>query len=71
MIKANDLVLVHGISVSADSDSLTHLQFADNIIVFLEPSTENILNLRNILQCFQLTSGLKINLEKSLLYMLE
>lgn len=35
MIKARDIVLIHRISINADRDILTHLQFADDTIVFL------------------------------------
>ncbi|KAL4592366.1 hypothetical protein LXL04_005358 [Taraxacum kok-saghyz] len=57
-----------GIRVGKDEVPLTHLFFADDSIFFGKWSVENVLNLVRILHCFQRTSGLKVNLEKSALF---
>lgn len=68
MEKANRDGLVEGVKTWNNLRSISHLQFADDTIVFLKPSLENIINLNRILQCFQIVSGLKINFGKSSLY---
>jgi mannosylglycoprotein endo-beta-mannosidase len=44
---------------------VTHLQYADDTMILLEPYDEGISNLKLILLCFEDLSGLKINLRKS------
>ena len=46
---------------------ITHLLFADDTLVFCKDSEEQMTFLSWILACFEALSGLKINLEKSLL----
>ena len=57
-----------GIRLANSSNQITHLQFADDTIIFLEDSIESIVGVKKVLQCFQLTSGLKINYGKSNIY---
>lgn len=57
-----------GISLPGCSESLTHLQFADDVILFLEGDEGSVYGIKRILQCFQLLSGLKINFSKSQLF---
>ncbi|KAK2652355.1 hypothetical protein Ddye_012211 [Dipteronia dyeriana] len=45
--------------------NITHLQFIDNTIFFIKPKEEFVRNLRRILLCFELASGLKVNFHKS------
>lgn len=68
MERAEEYGLVEGIRLKEGMNSISHLQFADDTIVFLKPSLANVQNLKKILQCFQLSSGLKINFGKSSLY---
>lgn len=42
------------------------MQFADNTTIFLENSTENIVNFKKILQLFLIMYRLKVNYTKSL-----
>jgi hypothetical protein len=44
---------------------VTHLQYADDTMVMIEPSDVGIANLKLVLISFELMSGLKINLAKS------
>lgn len=60
--------LIEGIKMRDHMDSITHLQFADDTIIFLKPGLDNIMNVKRILQCFQIVSGLKINFGKSSMY---
>lgn len=49
----------------------SHLFFADDILFFCQLSISNLLHLRCIVLCFQAASGLKINMKKSELIMLD
>jgi hypothetical protein len=44
---------------------LTHLQYANDIMVLVEPTGLGIANLKFLLLCFENISELKINFEKS------
>lgn len=57
-----------GIKLSKNADYITHLQFADDTVVFLDGTLESAKGVKQVLQCFQLVSGLKINYGKSSLY---
>ncbi|TYK29463.1 LINE-1 retrotransposable element ORF2 protein [Cucumis melo var. makuwa] len=48
-----------------DNLNLTHLLFADDILLFVEDDEPSLQNLKNIINLFQLASGLNINLNKS------
>lgn len=50
------------------SVELTHLQFADDVILFIQNDTESIKGVKRVLQCFEFLSGLHIDFEKSSLY---
>ncbi|XP_071728387.1 uncharacterized protein [Rutidosis leptorrhynchoides] len=60
--------LFKGIEVGKDKILVSHLQYADDTIFFGEWSHRNAFNLRNILKCFELASGLKVNFSKSYVY---
>ncbi|XP_057745696.1 uncharacterized protein LOC130963611 [Arachis stenosperma] len=51
--------------VGRDHIELSHLQFADDTILFCPPEEETIRNYKRLLRCFELMSGLSINFEKS------
>nr|XP_025651867.1 uncharacterized protein LOC112747845 [Arachis hypogaea] len=51
--------------VGRDSIELSHLQFADDTILFCPPEEETIKNYKRILRCFELMSRLSINFDKS------
>lgn len=57
-----------GISLSNKSTPITHLQFADDTVIFLDGTLESAKGIKRILQSFQLLSGLKINFVKSSIF---
>ncbi|XP_071700638.1 uncharacterized protein [Rutidosis leptorrhynchoides] len=65
---ALDKGLFKGVEVGADKVLVSHLQYVDDTIFFGEWSRSNALNLRNLLKCFELASGLKVNFQKSCVY---
>nr|XP_029145738.1 uncharacterized protein LOC114924657 [Arachis hypogaea] len=51
--------------VGRDSVELSHLQFADDTILFCPPDNETMQNYKRLLRWFELMSGLSINFDKS------
>ncbi|XP_025656413.1 uncharacterized mitochondrial protein AtMg01250-like [Arachis hypogaea] len=51
--------------VGRDNIELSHLQFADNTILFCPLEEETLRNYKRLLRCFKMMSGLSINFEKS------
>ncbi|KAL4309232.1 hypothetical protein GQ457_01G010870 [Hibiscus cannabinus] len=65
--KAEEGMLIEGIKYLVPHESISHLQFADDTILFLRPCEEYIINTTRILRCFEVCSGLSINFKKSYL----
>ncbi|VVA31869.1 Hypothetical predicted protein, partial [Prunus dulcis] len=63
--RAQDVNLVHGIVSGHDQVEVSHLQFADDTIFFLDGKEEYWLNLLQMLKLFCDVSGMKINKAKS------
>ncbi|XP_028112042.1 uncharacterized protein LOC114310295 [Camellia sinensis] len=63
--RAKDLGTIKGAVVGHRELKLSHLQFADDTIIFCEANWEEIMAIKRILRCFELMSGLKINFHKS------
>lgn len=59
-----------GVHIGHDAYNLTHLQFADDTLLFINGDDNSIHSIKRILIIFQLLSGLKINFHKSELYAL-
>ncbi|XP_028085057.1 uncharacterized protein LOC114286160 [Camellia sinensis] len=57
--------LIQGPSVGSNELKISHLQFANGIIIFCEAEWEEIIMIKRILRCFVVMSGLKINFHKS------
>ncbi|XP_015946678.1 uncharacterized protein LOC107471702 [Arachis duranensis] len=51
--------------VGKDNIKLSHLQFADNTILFCSSEEDTIRNYARLLRCFEVMSGLIINFDKS------
>ncbi|KAK3199333.1 hypothetical protein Dsin_022748 [Dipteronia sinensis] len=65
--KAVRLGLIKGETFNGSGIHISHLQFADDTILFLKPKKEFILNAKRILRCFEMASGLSINYHKTCL----
>ncbi|GJR79308.1 transposon TX1 uncharacterized 149 kDa protein [Tanacetum coccineum] len=69
LTKAKEVGLFLPVDVGrAKSLLISHLQFADDTLIFCGASKENLLNVKRVLRCFQLSAGLKINFSKSMVY---
>ncbi|KAK3218547.1 hypothetical protein Dsin_012517 [Dipteronia sinensis] len=62
---AVDLNMLRGVRFRLNEVHTTHLQFADDTIMFIKPRVEFLINLKRILCYFELGSGLRINFHKS------
>jgi hypothetical protein len=56
---------IRGVVSQLIPGGVSHLQYADDTMILLDPCDEGISNLKLILLCFEDLSGLKINLSKS------
>ncbi|GJQ98880.1 putative RNA-directed DNA polymerase [Tanacetum coccineum] len=65
LIEARSKGIFKALQVSPYNTLITHLQFTDDALFLEEWSELNVTNLIRILRCFNMTSGLKINLSKS------
>ncbi|GMJ03511.1 hypothetical protein HRI_004020300 [Hibiscus trionum] len=63
--KAASLGFFNGVNFGNQGVSITHLQFADDLIVFCGASSKEICNIISTLRGFEIVSGLKLNLSKS------
>ena len=66
--KTEDCNLIWGFhvgSVNSVGVRISHLLFADDTILFCDASREQLLSIRLVLSCFQVFTGLKVNIGKS------
>lgn len=63
--KAEKIGIIRGIKMG--NRAITHLQYADNVILFSSISGEGLRNLKRVLRCFTLITSLKVNFHKSAL----
>jgi hypothetical protein len=61
---------IRGLVPNLIEGGLTHLQYADDTIVFLNHDDQSVYNAKFLLYCFENMSGLKINYEKSEVFVL-
>jgi len=57
--------VIQGLIPNLIDGGLTHLQYADDTVIFLDFTSENLMNLRLILKCYEAISGMKINFDKN------
>ncbi|GKU98532.1 hypothetical protein SLEP1_g11525 [Rubroshorea leprosula] len=57
--------LLKRVEVGSKGLKLSHLQFADDTILFGEATEENVLAMKGILRAFEIVSRLKVNVNKS------
>ena len=63
--KAVSLDLWSGIEVCRRGSKISHLQYADDTIVFCVPKLHSLMNIKKVLILFELSSGLQVNFHKS------
>ncbi|GKV09758.1 hypothetical protein SLEP1_g21207 [Rubroshorea leprosula] len=63
--KAVEERLLTRVSVGSGDLAITHLQFADDTIIFSEASPQNVWAIKGIFRSFELIFGLKVNFFKS------
>lgn len=63
--KAISMNLWNGIEACKNGPVISHLQFADDTVLFSSPEIPSFLNIKKVLILFQLASGLQINFHKS------
>ncbi|XP_076960981.1 uncharacterized protein LOC143637483 [Bidens hawaiensis] len=68
MLKAHEIGLIQGLRLPKDGPALSHLFFADDVMFMADWWVSNFQNISRILRCFYLSSGLKVNFEKSKVY---
>ncbi|XP_026378649.1 uncharacterized protein LOC113273095 [Papaver somniferum] len=66
--RAQEKVLISGFQDAIGGKLISHLQFADDTLIFLDADIEQIKNLRLILLSFEQLTSLKINFAKSTIY---
>lgn len=64
--RAKEKGLIRGASIGHHELKISHLQFADDTIIFCEANWDEIRVLKRTLRCFEVMSGLKINFHKSI-----
>ncbi|KAL9666964.1 hypothetical protein QQ045_001308 [Rhodiola kirilowii] len=57
--------MICGVEWIKNGGRLTHLQFADDTVLFCRPDLEEVRNLRHLLRTFAVSSGFEINFKKS------
>jgi len=57
--------LLHDLKIGSHEIEVSVLQFVDNTIFMCESNHQNVLTIKFILRCFELTSGLRVNFHKS------
>jgi hypothetical protein len=65
MQKAIEVGLIKGLATDLIHGGVISLQYADDSILFLENEGAYARNLKHILTCFELMSGMRINYNKS------
>lgn len=66
--RAKEQGLISGVQMGTNGISLTHLQFADDTLIFCNNNLEELREIKRILRFFQVMSGLKINFDKSMIF---
>ncbi|GKV45963.1 hypothetical protein SLEP1_g52987 [Rubroshorea leprosula] len=65
VVKAVEKGFLEGVEVGNKGFKVTHLQYANDTLLFGKAIDENVWALKSILRSFELVSGLKINFNKS------
>lgn len=65
LVKTEQVGWLNGFEIIPGGSKITHLQFANDTLVFLKHDQHSIDHLRNILIWFEIISGLKVNFHKT------
>ncbi|XP_028093944.1 uncharacterized protein LOC114294043 [Camellia sinensis] len=65
LVRAIEKGLFKGASIGPNKLSISYLQFVNDTVIFCEGDEEEVLNIKRVLRCFEVMSGLKINYHKS------
>ena len=63
--RAKEMGIIRGVNVGRNKVDISHLQFANDMIIFSPTEDDNTQNIRRILDCFAVMFGLYINYRKS------
>jgi hypothetical protein len=63
--RARDAGLIKGLIPELVEGGLTHLQYSNDIVIFIEINRQSIANVKFFVYCFENMSGLKISYHKS------
>ncbi|XP_039041974.1 uncharacterized protein LOC120180759 [Hibiscus syriacus] len=63
-----ELDLCEGIRVGSGSIVLSHIQFADDLLIFSEGDERQLKNFYRVLKIFEVAAGLKLNLNKTKIF---
>lgn len=66
--KAAEVGMFEGFSLGNGGPMVSHLQFVDDTIIFCDNSLWQIRLLKCVLRCFEVVSGLRLNLGKCILF---
>ncbi|CAL5412431.1 unnamed protein product [Camellia sinensis] len=67
LARAKEMGLIKGATIGNNGIIVTHLQFADDTILFCEAEWVEVVTIKRILRCFEILLGLKINYHKSVI----
>ena len=65
LLRARSIGLIEGVLVGKENVDISHLQYANDMIIFSPAKGQNLQNIRRILDCFTIMSGLYINYSKT------
>ncbi|KAL4333365.1 hypothetical protein GQ457_07G003570 [Hibiscus cannabinus] len=68
LCKAADAGVIQGVRIGNSKLRVSHIQFADDLIMFIEANEEAVRNTKRLLRLFGLCSGLKLNMKKTKLF---
>lgn len=53
--------VISAFNVAADNIPMSHVQFADDMIILRDAEEKSLTNLKHLICCFEQVSGLKVN----------
>lgn len=68
IIRARDLRIIKSLSCNENKDCITHFQYADDTILFMNNSLEDVLEMKKILLLIQVITGLAINFDNGQIF---